>query len=143
MIRRPSARPRRGAAAVEFLVTVPLFVAVMLGALELCMVVERSDRIRRAADVGAQVGGATVETAPVTGSIIEAEAEDAAEAALTALGIDCTGGCTVDATWSADGGTGLYTVEVVITAPYTAVSTLDWIPGTLTRSATVLSASQS
>lgn len=138
----PTRRPmsRRGAAAVEFVITVPLLILLLFGGLELSLLLERTGAVEAAALVGAQAGAAVREAPPATGTLIEAEAVARAEEALVAHGILCDSGCSVTASWeSVDGW---WMVRVTIQAPYSQLSSYGWIPGQVEREAWAWAISQ-
>jgi Flp pilus assembly protein TadG len=93
---------RRGSAAIEFGLTLPVGLMILAGAIDGGVYMVESTVASRAARDGARVGSMTMEsTAPPTGALIEAAAKSAAQASLTAAGIT-TGKVTVTTDWFQD-----------------------------------------
>ncbi len=109
-------RRRRGAAAVEFALTLPFLLLVVMGIIELSLLMHRAHQITRVARDACRIGSGVLEGVAPTGDEIEAAAIDHAEFALETLGVDCGAGCTIDATWYEDEGWMLLRVEVDV--PY-------------------------
>lgn len=127
---------RRGSAALEFALTLPILVGLTWGAVELSHAIEEGQAMADAARVGALAGARAQESLPATGSVITATAEAAATAALLDMGLSCGAGCTVDATFGTLSG--WEAVTVTITRTYADLTGASWVPGTLSRSFTEL-----
>lgn len=120
---------RRGGAAAELAVVLPVLVTLMLGVFELSRVLNARHHVVAAAFGGAYAGsGIDAVGADVTGP-----AEAAALAILSDGGIACGAGCSVTASVTTDGGVDW--VTVVVTAPYSPAVTAQWAPASLSASA--------
>ncbi len=86
-------RGRRGNAAVEFALTLPLLLAVVSAILDYGWYLTQSGSVMHAVREGARMG-ATIDQDDGP----EGEATDQTEAALRGLGITCEDGCSVEAT---------------------------------------------
>ena len=118
-------RGRRGVAAIEFALTLPIYLTIVFAVVELALVLRQQLRVAHAAADGALAGAMIVESGTPTGATIETVAEDHALRVLQAEGV-CLSGCTVTATWAL--ASGARWVDVEITAPYTPLSALPWAP---------------
>lgn len=105
-------RRRRGAAAVEFALSLPFIVALFGGVVDLCLYMSRCHVIARAARDGARVGSVTFEGTSPTGALIEDAAVDQAMAILEQTGLECAAECQVLADWHAVDGYQMITVYV-------------------------------
>ena len=107
---------RRGGAAVEFALTLPVLLLVFAGMVDLSLYVHARHDVQRAAREGAHFAAMTRD---LDGSgTAEAAGRTQALAALDALDADCGGGCTVDAERQTADGWSM--VRVRVTAPWTA-----------------------
>ncbi len=109
-------RSRRGGAAVEFALTLPVLLLVFAGIVDLSLYVHARHDVQRAAREGARLA-ATTRDPDGTGAS-EAAGRAQALAVLDALGTDCGGGCTADAERRVTDGWGM--VRVRVSAPWTA-----------------------
>ena len=109
-------RRKRGAAAVEFALTLPFLLMVVMGIIELSLLMHRAHMVTRVARDACRIGSGVIEGVDPTGDDIEAAAIDHAEFALETLGVDCGSGCEVDAEWYEDDGWMLLRVHVDV--PY-------------------------
>lgn len=92
-------RLRRGVAAMEFALTLPVFLFVVLGVADLSYFITSLYDVQRAARDGARVGSVTLEGGTPTGAVINAEAIAQAKQVLLASGKPCGEGCSVTSTW--------------------------------------------
>ncbi|MDP2316656.1 MAG: pilus assembly protein [Pseudomonadota bacterium] len=92
-------RARRGAAALEFALCLPIFAVIVAGIADLSMFVSVLQLVSRAARDGARIGSATIEGDAPTGDQIEADAVAHVELLLAAAGRPCGADCTVTAEW--------------------------------------------
>ncbi len=113
---RQGLRTRRGGAAVEFALTLPVLLLVFAGIVDLSTYVHARHDVQRAAREGARLAAATRD--PDGTGAAEAAGSAHALAVLDALGTPCGGSCTVDAARFAAEGWGM--VRVRVTAPWTA-----------------------
>ncbi len=124
-----SRAPRRAAAAVEFALTLPFLLLVVMGIIELSLLMHRAHQITRVARDACRIGSGVLEGVEPTGDDIEAAAIDHASFALETLGVDCGSGCDVDATWYEEEGWMLLRVEVDVPyEPFTGL--LPFLPET-------------
>jgi Flp pilus assembly protein TadG len=107
---------RRGAAAVELALVVPILVWLLGAVVDVSAWLRLAGDVRRAARDGA-FAAADASDPSGTGTV-EATARAAARASLEAME-RCGGACAVDATW-APGPAG-WTVEVVVEAPFSPI----------------------
>lgn len=91
---------RRGTAATEFALTLPLGLTILAAAIDGGMYMVETSVASRAARDGARVGSMTLESVPVTGDVIEGAAKDAAQASLNAAGVGAD--AVVTASWFQD-----------------------------------------
>ncbi len=90
---------RRGAAAVEFALCLPVLVLVVAGVADLSALVSLLQLLSRAARDGARIGSTVIEGDAATGDAIEAAAVEQAELLLSEAGRPCADGCAVTAEW--------------------------------------------
>lgn len=96
MGRRPT---RRGVAAIEFAITLPVLLTIFIGVVEISLLLSRQYLINRAARDACRVGSTVIEGVDPTGDLIERAAEDHARFVLLSAGLTCAGGCIIDAEW--------------------------------------------
>ena len=113
---------RHGSAAVEFALTLPVLLLVVIGVIELSLLMHRSYATTRVARDACRIGSGVLEGVDPTGEFIELAAEDHATFALEAAGIDCGAGCDIDATWYESEGWMLLRVDVDV--PYQSFTRL-------------------
>lgn len=94
---------RRGVAAVEFALTLPVFMLVLAGVIELSAFISQFHIVQRAARDAARVGSITLEGPNPDGEILKQAAVDQAFTVLDAAGRPCGAGCVVAAEWFPDG----------------------------------------
>lgn len=119
-----SRRNRRGAAAVEFALLLPLLCFLFVGTVDFCRVFYYSITVSNCARNGALFGSADSNQAQNTNGIIAAAQKDAGNLDLNHLNI----------TSATDGST---YVAVTVTYPFTTVSRYPGIPSPLTLRRTV------
>ena len=96
----PLKRIRRGVAAMEFALTLPVFLFVVLAVADLSYFISALYDVQRAARDGCRLGSVTLEgSGTPTGDIIRAAAEAQAKVVLEASGKPCAGGCSVSSEW--------------------------------------------
>ena len=86
-------------AALEFALTMPILLLVLVGIVELSLLMHRVNVVSRVARDASRVGSMVIEGMNPTGDQTEAAAIAHARFALQAAGVDCTGGCEVQAEW--------------------------------------------
>ena len=119
---RPGHRPgRRGAAALEFGLILPVLIAVFGSIIELSLYISTMHRVNRVARDAARVGSTVIEGDDPTGELIEEAADGHALLALDAADLACTGGCQVEVVWELDADSGYYFINVEIVYPYSGV----------------------
>lgn len=91
--------PRRGVAAIEFALTLPFLLAVVLGVTEFSLLLHRTHIMSRAALDACRTGASVLEGVNPTGDQIEAAATSEARFALTAAGVVCGADCVIGADW--------------------------------------------
>jgi hypothetical protein len=135
-------RRRRGSGALEFALTLPFLLAVLLGIVELSMLMHRHYVISRSARDACRVASGVVEGMEPTGALIEAAALDHARFALQSADLDCDLlRCELLADWHDEDGRMLLTVEVSV--PYTPVTRLfPLVPDETRRRFTMLTRQQ-
>ncbi len=113
---------RRGTAAAEFALVLPLLIVLGLGIAEFGQFVTHLHHLQRAARDGARVGQLTLEGVDPDGTSIEAAAIAQAMDVLDANGVDCSGGgCTVTADWTTlFENDDTHWVVITVQAPYQA-----------------------
>jgi hypothetical protein len=104
---------------VEFALTLPVMLLVVMGIVELSLLMHRVHQVTRAARDACRLGAGVLEGTDPTGDEIELAAEDQALAILAAQAVDCGGGCDVDATWFENDGWMLLRVDIEV--PYDPV----------------------
>lgn len=110
-------RFRRGAAAVEFAMLVPVFAMVAVATAELSSFMSQRFLVQRAAMDGARLGATTLEGSLGDGSLIEAAAESQARGLLAHAGRPCVEGeCSVTAAYVEIQGLYWVSVDVVLRA---------------------------
>ncbi len=110
-------RRRRGIAAVEFGLTLPVFMLVLSGVVELSNFVSSYHHVQRAARDGARVGSITIEGPNPDGSVIKQAAAQQAMDVLEASGKSCSvPGCVVAVDWFSEQG--YMFVSVTVVYPY-------------------------
>ena len=113
---RQGLRTRRGGAAVEFALTLPVLLLVFAGIVDLSTYVHARHDVQRAAREGARLAAATRD--PDGTGAAEAAGSAHALAVLDAVGTPCGSGCTAEAERLRADGWGM--VRVRVTAPWTA-----------------------
>lgn len=109
-------RSRRGAAATEFGLWLPILAVLISGVLDISWMMSRYHNVVRAARDGARVGASIIEPDDtVPGAIITVAAEEHAKAILDGVGMTCGAGCTVEATLVNLPGSA---IEVVVVYPF-------------------------
>ncbi len=119
---------RRGASAVEFALSLPILITVLMGVIALSSYISQLHAVTRAARDGARVGSVTLEGIDATGDDIEHAAELQARAVLDSTGYICGGDpddtsddnsdCVVTASWYYDDP--FYYVTVWVSYPLEA-----------------------
>ncbi len=113
-------KTRRGNAAIEFALLLPVVITLFGSIIDLSLYVTRAHVIQRVARDAARVGSATLESTTVhTGAGIKAAAIAEATTSLSTAGIACGAGCTVTAEWRTISGTKVIFVSVKY--PFTAI----------------------
>jgi hypothetical protein len=92
-------RARRGAAAVEFALCLPVILLVIAAIVDLTAYLELLQLTSRAARDGARIGSTFIEGDSPTGDGIEGAAREQAELLLEEAGRACATGCEVSAAW--------------------------------------------
>jgi len=123
---RVDQRRRRGVAAVEFALTLPVFLLVVTGVIELSHFISNFHHVQRAARDGARVGSVTLEGVDGDGSLIEAAAAQQALDVLEASRRECGAGCTVISDVFIEDGRQY--ISVTVSYPY---EPLTWMFGQL------------
>jgi hypothetical protein len=135
------AGPQHGASAVEFTLTLPVMLLVVMGIVELSLLMHRVHLVTRAARDACRLGTGVIEGTEPTGDLIEAAAEEHALTVLATQAVECGSGCDVDATWFENDGWML--LRVVIEVPYVPFSGLmPMLPETTRGSFTMLTQQQ-
>lgn len=136
-------RMRRGAAVVEFALTLPFLVYVMVSIVELGLLMHRGRVVARAARDGCRIGAPISEGPNPTGDLIIAAAEEHARFLLTASGVDCTipSQCIARGRWHEVDGWHVLTLDVLV--PYTPFTRLvPWLPTETAATFTMLTQQQ-
>lgn len=113
---------RRGAAALEFALTLPVLILVLGAVVELSLYISHFHQIQRASRDGARVGSITLEGATADGTQITAAAEAQAIDVLESAGLPCEANCKVKAEWVEKDG--WMFVEVVVVYPYASFTSI-------------------
>jgi Flp pilus assembly protein TadG len=117
--RQPSRNPQRGAAAVEFALVLPLFMALLMGTIDFGYFFYSTQIVTNAAREGARAG--TLVPPADGAATATATAGAAAAAYLTANGLGCPGGGTgcITATFTTvtDGSIPSPAIDVAIAYP--------------------------
>lgn len=114
---------RSGAAAIEFVLSLPFLVVLMFGMVEYSLFVNHFHYLQRAARDGARVGSVTLEGNNPTGETIMERAGDHALAVLEANGIECLATCEISTRWESLFGNERWIV-VRVDVPYQPVTGL-------------------
>jgi hypothetical protein len=109
---------RRGAAAVEFALVLPVLMLVFGAIIELSLFISTYHRVTRVARDAARVGSVVIEGPDADGTDIRAAAEDHAVLALEGAGLDCEGGCDIATTWDLDEDSGYFFLIVDVHYPF-------------------------
>lgn len=121
MTRRGTRSARRGVAAIEFGLTLPFLLFVVLGVVELGALMHRAHVMSRVALDACRTASSVIEGIEPTGDQIEDAAIVEARFALQAAGVDCQGQCMVTADWHRVNSKWMM-LTVTVDAPYNAVS---------------------
>lgn len=139
-------RKRRGAAAIEFALCLPVLTLVLGGSVDFGRVVSTHHTLQRVARDAARVGGAITtdsDNYAAEAADIEAGALAYANAALATMFPSCGTDCTSDATWFEDDDGNAY-LTVTVTAPFTAIfGVVPGLPDQMGDSFTVMTELQS
>lgn len=141
------ARCRRGAAATEFALFLPILVASLGISVDLGWYLWRHSIILDAAREGCRVGADTVDSSTGSGPASEADIEDAAtDHALAVLGVhdlSCGAGCTITSTWETDRSSGYELLTVRVEYPFhPLIGMFEGIQGPVVAQFTMFSAVQ-
>lgn len=99
-MRTPTRTPRRrGVAAIEFALTMPFLLMVLLGVTEFSLLMHRTHVAYRVALDACRTGAGVLEGINPTGDQIEAAAVAEANFALATAGFACNGECVIGADW--------------------------------------------
>lgn len=119
-------RTRRASAALEFALTLPMILLILVGIVELSMLMHRSHVVSRVARDACRSASMVLEGPDPTGDVIEASAVQHARRALLAGGIDCDVlACDLRADWARRGDWMMLAVDLDV--PYTPLTGL--LPG--------------
>ena len=119
-------RTRRGVGALEFALTLPFLLLVVVGIVELSLLMHRAQVVTRSARDACRVASGVMEGVDPTGDLIEDAAEEAARLSLLAAGIDChVVACQIQATWHEVED--WHMIRTVVGVPYTPMTGL--MPG--------------
>ncbi|MEQ1565111.1 MAG: TadE/TadG family type IV pilus assembly protein [Myxococcota bacterium] len=127
-------RGRRGSAAMEFAIWLPIMTFMVSAVVDYGYYMTRRVSVARSAMEGARLGAAVYEpTAMAPGTDIQPKAKARAEDMMTSMGIPCAGSCVVatycpDEAGSACGDPPFDAVEVDITYPFTPIFGIVPIP---------------
>lgn len=134
---------RRGSAAVEFAVTFPIMLLIVLGMIETSLHIHEVYTVERAARDACRVGALVQEGPNPDGTILRAAAATQALEVLRAAGVDCdTVTCTVDTRWFI-GIDDWYRLDVAVTIPSQGVTQyLPWTNTTANGNFTMLTRTQ-
>lgn len=115
-MRRHQLKTRRGVAAIEFALTLPFMLLILMGIVELSLLQSRMYVISRAARDGCRIGSGVIEGADADGSQIKAAAVAHAQEVLDNANVNCGAGCDVTAMWYEQAGWMMLKVQVGV--PY-------------------------
>lgn len=137
MIRRRH-RDRRGAAAIEFGLWMPVLTALLTGIIDVSWYLSRYHNVVRAARDGARFAVSIVEdNNTLKGSEIESEAVEHSVFLLNGVGMPCADGCLVAGDYDPSPGGNAF-IEVSVTYPYQPLIGLVPLPTTMTSTFTML-----
>jgi Flp pilus assembly protein TadG len=102
---------RRGSAAVEFALVLPVLLLLFGAIVDFSLYVSTCHVVSRAARDGARVGAATPDPSGA-GTELRAAAIAQAQSTMTEMGHPCSGGCTVNAEWTNTDGYWWLSVEI-------------------------------
>lgn len=132
-------RHRRGAAALELALTLPVLLVLLGAIVDVSRLFSARRLVQRVARDAARAA-AQVSDPAATGEV-EATARAQAAAEIEALGLACEGACAVEATWSPQDG--WWRVTVGVEAPYrAAVGLVPGLPATVRAEVTMLTREQ-
>lgn len=116
-------RNRRGVAAIEFALTLPFLLLVIMGIVELSILQTRMYLITRAARDACRIGSGVIEGVDADGTQITAAANLHAQEVLTNGGVTCgSAGCDINSVWYEADGWMMLRVEVGVPyAPFTGL----------------------
>jgi len=104
---------RRGTAAIEFGLTLPFLLFLLLGVVEMSLLMHRNYIVSRVTRDACRIGSAVVEGVSPTGDQIEAAAMEHVTFALQTAGINCSARtCQALADWHREDGWWVLTVTV-------------------------------
>ena len=118
-------RLRRGVGALEFALTTPVLLFVVLGVVELGLLMHEQHVVRGVARDAARLASGVMEGPEPTGALIEDAAIAHARFALAEVGQPCTSGCRFVARWQERDGFMMIRVEVGV--PHTPFT--GFLPG--------------
>lgn len=135
-------RGRRGAAAVEFALWMPILLVLFAGVVDLSRYMSSQQGLTRAARDGARYGITVVKsptgTTQATPAQIEAEGEKQALYVLEESGMPCTTGCTINGTVFVT-ASGRRMLTVAVSRPFTPLmGMIPQIAGDQTASFTMM-----
>lgn len=144
---RLSQRARRGSAATEFALLLPVVFGIVTITVDVGWYLWRHSDVLEAAREGARHGGAMIENVAGTAAPneldIETDAMNHARAVLGAQGAPCNTGCTVTADARTDTLTGYRLLTVTVSYPYTPIVGIwEALQGPVRASFTLMTASQ-
>ena len=117
-------RRRRGAALIEFALVLPVLILVFGAIIELSLFISTYHRVTRVARDAARVGSVVIEGDSPDGDLLEAAATEHAALASRGSGLECDGGCDVEASSELDGDSGYYFIIVDVRYPYTGITNI-------------------
>lgn len=114
-------RRRHGVAAIEFALTLPILLLIVVGLVEGSLAIHRAHLVARIARDSCRVGSMVMEGQDPTGVDIEAAAIAHANFALQAASLWCgeNGGCDVQAEWAPNGE--WHVLYVSVRVPYQGI----------------------
>jgi len=110
-------RSQKGAALLEFALTLPVLLLLLGMIVDISLYIARSLDIMRAAHEGARIGSITLEGSAPTGTVIRNAANTQALTILTQSGLSCGTGCIISSRWYLLNN--LHYLEVNVQYPYT------------------------